>query len=197
MENGEALITTLDLCDDFGILWEQVDTWHGPIWTGDRFIFAEDSYGDIGAFHELCHYMVAADWQIKCPDFGLGRNQNSYGDWTSYLWPVSDAGGYDHASGYMSWCGEDRVTNQEGGYQETLAVCAMGLYAILNPDEQSQVVGTMSDFGAWQPPNTKYDPWTAEMNHEIVDLIAPCLDIDPKLAFEKMEYYRMLGADDA
>lgn len=197
------MITTLDLCDDLEIPWERVTDWHGPIWTGERFIFEDDrTYGDVAYFHELCHWFVADEWQLECPDFGLGKNNNGYGLWGSSKWPMPDDEFsrsrvfLDDVGTHLSWSIEDRVLRGDAAEQEALAVYAMALYAVLNPDQHEDVDCVMDDFGAWQPPN-RHDPfpWTTERNHEIVDLIAPCLDIDPILAFEKMEYSRMLGAD--
>lgn len=178
---------TLGLLDAHKIPWEVVERWGGPIWTGERFMFEQESYGDLGRFHEFMHYCVADEWQLTLPDFGLGRNSNGAWDWRSSVWP-SSAHDWGNVRFESSWSDEDRVEREDAGIQEAYAIWAMGLYLLLNPEASEAITLTMDDFGAWSKTGLQ---WTEKHNREIVDLVVDPIGIENKdVAVACLEHYR-------
>src|SRR5689334_10837744 len=115
---------TLDLLDRIGLPWELAPNWVGPVWNGERFTFDPgDSYGEIGQFHELMHWVVADDIQRKQPDFGLGMNVGSIPGWRSSTWRDSPK----DFDGERSWSDEIRVSRADSAIKESYAVWGMGL----------------------------------------------------------------------
>jgi len=130
-----------------------VEKYNGPVWDGERFIFEESGYADIGYFHEFCHWCVAAKWQREMPDFALGRNVNgSLNAWGSSRFPLTpDESLATRCDGEPSWSDERRVSRTAGGHQELLSVLAMGLYDLVFP-EADGLADVLGDFGFWFEP---------------------------------------------
>lgn len=122
-----------------------------PIWQPDGFHFdSYDNYGDIGAFHEVCHLVVAAKWQRKYPDLAMGMHVNGSGG--NQNWKPSD---YEHRDVGLrrSWGDEERLTRDSTIAQESCAVFGIGLYnyfsGLDNHEINGNTLGILEDFGAW------------------------------------------------
>lgn len=164
---------TTSLLKKLGIPYKFVGRITGPIWDGQQFTFKlSDTYGDIGRFHELMHYLVADEWQLREPDFGLGINADA--DITSADRYADEEDPWEDAGCLGSWGDEQRVTATDAGRQEGLSTYAMAIYSLLEPKSYAEVRRVLYAFSAWSPE----DPWSIEDNKLIAATVSVPLGLD-------------------
>lgn len=107
--------------------------WHGPLWTGHCMMLdMDDSYGDVGFFHELSHWVEASEKQRTCPDFALGQQINAAeGPFGSSSTPFIYDGERRSYPGRNNGWGERPVTISTASRQEAAACNVMFFYEAL------------------------------------------------------------------
>lgn len=176
----ESLPTT-KVMDELGIPWMILPNYQGPqVFNGAIMYPGEvkggeittDRYGDVGLWHELCHYLVASPKQRNLPDYGLGVNANA-----DIRTPFSgNLGGVQVENEEHSWGDEWRPAKRTSKAQEAFACCAIAVYDlyVTGGPLSDLAVTTYGDFGGRSPDHPSR--WADKLS----TILAPVKKISPE-----------------